>query len=670
MLYLFVFINIIAIITFSVQIIITLRSHIERLMKVTMMLYLSTLLLWQFSALGIFLLTDVGVIEFLYRCYAVGSTGFLFFFLPLTFAIDKHRRAKLAFGITFSLYIVNIVVNIIHNPISSLYPGEFGYFLPHLESGAVITNVIVIFFFIGGILHCLSALNKCRSAVSRQRQLYFLAASIVIFIGLTFNLTPFKEYPIDIICAMLGGLLIAYAILARKLLSVRKSFFRGALNSTLLTAMVGFYILLTLIFTRIFDKDFPAYTVFPVAVSFLIFLIITLRRKKLQGMSVYNRLHFSSSTLYQDNFESYNLRIKNELRLDEIFKAFFSLISSDFDVDRGVVFIYSSHEEQFKFYSGYGIMDSAECPVKISRYSGILDIFKQESIIVLNNLDIDRRNEIDSVLSKIFTVKKPDVLQLMRLADEPAGIICLSLTNDANRFIDREDQEYLTGLNSITSDAIARALAHEQLVMDVSHKENLIKDINHRVKNNLQMISGLLYMQEMTADDEEVRAALQTARGRVETIAKVHELLYTGGVVEQIRISDYLNEIVKGLRMQMRAECGIKFITEVPEIMLETEKALTFCMVVNELMSNAVKYAFIPHESGEIRLEVKIQGNELNCLIQDNGSGFEHRTDKDMNSTGLGHNLVKTFVEKQLKGSWRVEGNDGTAHFISFPVKN
>ena len=668
MVYLTLLVLCVAIIIFSGQIVVTLKSTVKGYLRIILLLYFATLLLWQITALAIFFTVDIDKARILYQVYTMVSTGFIFFFLPLAFFAGNHKKKEVIFFITVIFYLINIVINITYDPITSLRTGKLGFYIPEFKSSIILLNLIPIIFFLGGITHCIIGLVKIESAVSRQRLKYFLTSSFLIFVGLSSNLTRFQDYPVDILCAMLGGVILAYAVLTKKLLNIRKTFFRGAINATLLTALNGIYLLLTLLYTSYSGKNFPFYTIFPVMITFSLFMAMMFMKDHKETLSFYGRLNFSARSVYRNNLRNYYMLIKQELNLYNIFESLFKTLDADFSVTIMSVRLFDNAVDGYRLEYKFGdhqLKDDAET---ISRYSNIKDIFNIDDVIILDNLEEEIKLIVSNSLPDTFNCGLPDIIQILRVADETAGFICLQIKEEEKRFFDVEDFEYLRALNSYTSDAVARAFAHEQLKKDVSHKENLIKDINHRVKNNLQMISGLLAMQELTSEHEESRTALSTARNRVETIAKVHELLYIGGVVDAINISDYLNEIISSLKSSAASK-EISFRTNIPEVMLETEKALTFCMVVNELISNSVKYAFTDRKSGNIDIDVWINDGIFNCRIKDDGIGFTAEKDAAVETTGLGHNLVKTFIEKQLKGSWIMKENDGTEHSISFPIK-
>jgi len=214
------------------------------------------------------------------------------------------------------------------------------------------------------------------------------------------------------------------------------------------------------------------------------------------------------------------------------------------------------------------------------------------------------------------------------------------------------------------------------------------KEIHHRIKNNLQVISSLLELQADQFSEEKVVEAFRESQNRVASMAIIHEELYRAGDTETLDFSAYLRKLTSDLlRSYMVRKEDVKLKLEVDEVFLGMDMAIPLGIIINELVSNALKHAFPPGKKGEIRINLCrkeisenknigqiINNNDKGSLINrsylyklvvsDNGLGFPENIDFK-NTESLGLQLVNTLVE-QLEGTIEMETNRGTTFRISF----
>jgi two-component system, sensor histidine kinase PdtaS len=197
-----------------------------------------------------------------------------------------------------------------------------------------------------------------------------------------------------------------------------------------------------------------------------------------------------------------------------------------------------------------------------------------------------------------------------------------------------------------------------------AEKEVLLKEIHHRVKNNLQLVISLLEWQAENETDEKVNKIIDEGRSRVESMALIHESLYKTENMARINSADYLANLVRYLgtsynKSQVRVE------TSIDEIFLDVDIAIPVGLIVNELVSNAFKYAFPFRAEGLIKIELmKHSSSTYKLKIEDNGIGLPVEW-SELSSHSLGLQLVKTLV-KQLKAQLDVTVTAGTLFEIYF----
>jgi PAS domain S-box-containing protein len=236
-----------------------------------------------------------------------------------------------------------------------------------------------------------------------------------------------------------------------------------------------------------------------------------------------------------------------------------------------------------------------------------------------------------------------------------------------NEFLIRTTRGYR--IATISHDVTEVKRAEEQILAALEEKTVLLKEVHHRVKNNLQIISSLLYLQESHLEGEGAREALQDSRNQVLSMALVHEDLYRSKDFSTIDFAGYLRRLVGRLLGAYRAE-GISFILEVDgAFFLAVHQAIPCGLIVNELCTNVIRHAF-PAGSGSGRREMRVglsrTGQERVILrVEDNGVGVA--MDPEGAKT-LGMQIVSSLVH-QLDGKLRVTpGNPGTRVEIDFPT--
>jgi len=202
----------------------------------------------------------------------------------------------------------------------------------------------------------------------------------------------------------------------------------------------------------------------------------------------------------------------------------------------------------------------------------------------------------------------------------------------------------------------------QQLDASLHEKEVMMREIHHRVKNNLQMISALLELQAAHVDNEQVQAVFRDSQQRIESMAMIHAQLYHNENISRIDFSAYLHALVDNLRMQL-CEPGsrIDILLDVHPCVLQVDTAIPCGLVVNELVSNAMKHAFPDGRAGTIRVSLCTdeEAGRIIIAVSDDGVGMpEHITPKE--GSGFGMQVIRLMVEDQLHGKLQVSGHDGT----------
>ena len=188
--------------------------------------------------------------------------------------------------------------------------------------------------------------------------------------------------------------------------------------------------------------------------------------------------------------------------------------------------------------------------------------------------------------------------------------------------------------------------------------QTLMKEIHHRVKNNLQVISSLLDLQSQTIGDRQASEAIKESRNRVQTMALIHQDLYSEGSLNGIEISDYITKLAQSLFSSYNVKKNkVLLETNIEPMLLDIDFVIPIGFVLNELISNALKYAFPDKESGILTIALEQKGGELILKVKDDGIGFPQGLNI-YQAKSFGYKLVKAFAQK-LKARLEVYNDNG-----------
>jgi two-component sensor histidine kinase len=209
----------------------------------------------------------------------------------------------------------------------------------------------------------------------------------------------------------------------------------------------------------------------------------------------------------------------------------------------------------------------------------------------------------------------------------------------------------------------------DSLVASLREKEMLLQELNHRVNNNLQLISSLLTLQGKFTQDPSALTVLAECKNRIKSIALVHERLYLTKGFSSINIGEYISELARNIFDSLADKsAGISLRVDVENVPLNIERAITCGLIINELVSNSLKYAFAGRSSGEITISLRKAGeNVVELVCGDNGVGMPKTMDLRTHKS-LGLLLIHTMAEKQLEARVQVTCDPGTVFTVTFKI--
>ncbi len=241
----------------------------------------------------------------------------------------------------------------------------------------------------------------------------------------------------------------------------------------------------------------------------------------------------------------------------------------------------------------------------------------------------------------------PVLLSLSDLGNETPASICLLVT-----------------------DLTEQKRTEKKMQASLLEKEMMLKEIHHRVRNNLQVISGLLQLQAKASKNQELVEIFQESQNRIHAMATVHEKLYSSGDFSGIDLAGYIRSLSQYLFQSYNVNPGNIDITIQAdgEVLVNIQKAIPCGLIMNELISNAFKHAFPGDRPGELKIIIrKIKDTEIEVVVHDNGMGLPDDVDI-YHPRSMGLDLVTGLVKNQLDGRIEVKRDNGTEFRMIFPL--
>jgi two-component sensor histidine kinase len=221
------------------------------------------------------------------------------------------------------------------------------------------------------------------------------------------------------------------------------------------------------------------------------------------------------------------------------------------------------------------------------------------------------------------------------------------------------------------ADLLAASLADKksktELMEAVKEKEFLLRELNHRVNNNLQLISSLLTLQGKYTHDKNADSVLLDCKNRIRSIGLVHEKLYLIKGVTNIDLREYISELVRNIfNSLVDKSSGIKLIVDVENLALDVERSIICGLIINELVSNSLKYAFTDKRNAEILISLHAHDNGMvEMVYRDNGVGIPAHVDIATTKT-LGLQLIMVMAQRQLESTVELKRDHGTVFRFVF----
>lgn len=318
---------------------------------------------------------------------------------------------------------------------------------------------------------------------------------------------------------------------------------------------------------------------------------------------------------------------------------------------------YESREQDWvpEMVNSYNLL--AECYEKLENYQQAV-LYQKRSRAVHDTLTKNKITNLESeALIKYETGKKDQQLEEQaQLIQQKTKIQWLSIGIAVSLAFLLSALFFFFKRNQKTT----RALAVKN-----SENELLLKEIHHRVKNNLEMVSSLLKLQSVKTKDEAAKDVMQASQNRVQSMGIIHQKLYQGENLGSIEMLDYFKNLSENIIDAYGANDRVEVSYDMQAIDLDVDTAVPIGLIVNELLTNSLKYAFPEDRNGKIQLSLQeLDKNQLKLVVADNGVGQSE--DTTPKGTGFGSQLVQ-LLTSQLQGSMQADYSGGTK--LSFQLE-
>ena len=224
-------------------------------------------------------------------------------------------------------------------------------------------------------------------------------------------------------------------------------------------------------------------------------------------------------------------------------------------------------------------------------------------------------------------------------------------------------------VSGIAHDVTDKKISQQKIEQSLKEKEILLKEVHHRVKNNMQVISSILNLQSSYVNDAYTLTLLKESQNRIKTMAYIHESLYQNKSFTSVNFSEYIETLTKNIIQSYAITAGkIQLVLNLQKTVLNLDASIPAGLIVNELITNAIKHAFPDNKIGIITINLTTQNNIVFLEVKDNGTGFADSIDFK-NSPSLGLQLVNTLID-QIDGQLNFESNHniGTKIIITFKM--
>lgn len=654
------------------------------------LLYLLGMTIWQAGYAVVAFATDEQVAVIGYRVVAAFGVSLGFFYALFVRELLDIRSARWLVPLGYVVIVAAPVYTLLNGPavIPAVYrePGQ-PLFVPIVGAAPVILGLAVYAYMLYALVHLIRGRRESTSPIERNRLTYLIIGVPLVVLGSAINYSPaLRAYPIDTAANVLNAALVAFAILRYRLLDIQLVLRKG-LRYSITTVVIGtLYFLMVSLAVQIFHLA-TGYQVLllSVALAAIASIVIQPLRDALQARvdRVFFRDRYDAALMLQRVSQSSAALLDAEALTAMIVAE----VCETMHIERAAFFL-KDQEGGYSLSSSRGLEDGAITDPAAWRLRAdhplVMYLSAHPRVFPSQLLDrlpsarafrLEERERWQQLAAKLLVpvTTKDALVGLLAVGQKRSGleygandeVVLMTLANQTAVAVENA-RLYAT----VQRQLAAQRRTEEQLLESLHEKEVLLKEIHHRVKNNLQVIYSLLSLQVQYAHDESTVDVLRDSQNRIRSMALIHEKLYQSANLADIDFGEYLRTLSSQLhRSYATDDRVVRLIVNTAPIRLPLDTALPCALIAGELISNALKHAFVGRKEGMV--SVHIYGGadgQVEMEVADDGVGISKTSSGEIKkTTTLGMQLVDSLV-RQLGGSIQVKNGGGTRFTVSFPV--
>ncbi|MBN2051663.1 MAG: hypothetical protein JW760_14525 [Spirochaetales bacterium] len=626
------------------------------------------LLIWQIAAFIVHLADSIPTVTLLYFLAVLGHSLAFSFSLPFSASLISEKKHTLSFFLAlFSSLFAPVFILLFYEKAFSLTKGSLGFLIPQVNIFIVLSSILPFILLIAAVIRLILSASRCSSLLRKTLFRFYIVSFLLMIMAVLTNATPAQQYSLDILLQLISAYLLIYVVFSYHVLKIRR--FMAVVTKMIIFMLGGFtlFALSFLAFQLLFYKTIRGETILPSLFAFLVCLLAASLLRRLGSSHFYplNSLSGKSRILLLNTFEKKALLYASfEEAVQEILVTGKSLFSSP-----GSFLL--QLELPTPYRSSFFSLDPAGHLITAG------DVGLTES-------DRDLMTGISNPLWTENQEAAPYLETLYKLPwNTPAGLSFLIIplatihhrlfllflsTQNRRTMLKEDDFMVMDVFRTTASSYLQRIHITRKLEKSLKEKDFLLREVHHRVKNNLQIVYSLLNMQIQGTENTEVISALTDSKNRVMSMASVHNHLYRSDNLSGIQLSSYLQDLLHHLRSEYSDDFRqMDYSLTCAPLEVPLEKTIDLGLIITELVTNAYKYASLKaEESLHITLDIKeAEKNRLELCLKDNGCGF-YGKEKLFDRQGFGGQLVKVLVESDLGGTWEIDTRSGIQHTISF----
>lgn len=355
--------------------------------------------------------------------------------------------------------------------------------------------------------------------------------------------------------------------------------------------------------------------------------------------------------------------------IDKIMVEFAQRLLTIFRIERMGVWLINPENDAIVSIGEYELLTRSFKKGNIlqkEKYPNYFKAIGENEILLAENI---YSNPNTSELS--FDYSEPnDIISLMdvpmRIEGKVIGVMCFEKTGKVERVFSENEQFFAMSVGAILASSLEarhRRALQTQLSEELKEKEMLLKEIHHRVKNNLSVVASLLSLQSHKSKDTFHKNLFDECRHKVNSISGIHELIYKSESLAEISAREYFSQLISNLQEFYDTDSiHVEIESNIDEISLELNYALPMALIANEVVTNCYKHAFERQIDGKIWFSIHFEEGKIKMSVKDNGLGFDYDAPK---ADSLGIEIIKGLAE-QIDAEYSFESSDGTVFTLSF----